>query len=257
MKLRLKCKNCDRYFVKLSYIDNQTNTFIRKCNWCSHTMDITIYDFENFKLNDLGLLYTGKILTPKPKNPATIITDEMKEMLKEFTELAKPICKEYGVAASFKPSWNSRLKTTAGYYRYGRQDLELSTCNFHEFGKETIYATFLHELAHHICYLKYDKPYNKTRLRRKYTGHKEPFKIICHAIGGSMNCRMAGEKYKSSSEKAKYCNSNIKPRNHTYTCPTCDIVSRFPKQKTADWLSSRACRTCKTVMTKFEYWYDN
>jgi predicted SprT family Zn-dependent metalloprotease len=125
------------------------------------------------------------------------------EILKKLTEEAEKILEnrkhlyhkigDKTVKRHIKIMWNNRFITTAGDVRLIESqhivDMRLSYKIYDHFGYDRIHRTFLHEMAHIL-----------DRLENGNRGHGDSFKKLCVELGGSMNRRQAGVRYKSTAE---------------------------------------------------------
>jgi len=132
---------------------------------------------------------------------------------------------------------SNRLKTTAGRIRYykrtnGHQKhysfrISLAFNNYKEFGFDSIKKTLIHELSHAISILKFDSP-----------GHTEIFKKICSENSGTMNSKIAGNKYKEFASN-DYCRTKYK---YQYTCQCGASFKRKNKVKKTQGMCCSRCR---------------
>lgn len=142
---------------------------------------------------------------------------------------------------------NSRLQTTAGrcrlkrvleesceYTIFGR--IELNPDYYKQFGFERTVGTFLHEIAHAV----------QAALTGR-TGHDRFFRSICHALGGTMNTKMAGAVYKDSGTK-EYIKTEWK---YLYVCPCGKGSKKYKRKPQRKMLFRLHCPECKLPMAHF------
>jgi len=116
------------------------------------------------------------------------------EFHNKLQKVAESISKTHKVPVP-EVYFNARLigRTAAMYRWWGPTDniqrsaIYMSLATYLEYGEESMTKHFLHELAHHLLIHLYG---DRT--------HGDRFKKTCVALGGSMNAKLAGEKYKEA-----------------------------------------------------------
>jgi predicted SprT family Zn-dependent metalloprotease len=111
--------------------------------------------------------------------------------------------------------------------------LSLAYNHYKQFGADHFIKVLLHELAHHIQYI-----------RSKKIEHDTEFKDICLALGGIMNEQLAQGKYRPCLSY-KFIDT---PNKYKYTCTGCGNI--FYTKRKMD--PKRICLKCGTSVSKFK-----
>jgi len=171
---------------------------------------------------------------------------EMEEITKESMKIHKWVPNDLFVMVS----WNPRLQTTAGTcrVRYSREaddtpfkwiaDIKLNPKYYKTFGYERTIKTFLHELAHAIQFAVEGK-----------SNHRRMFKVICKALGGSMNKRFGGQGYFKDAATDKYIRTDYK---FLYKCPCGEGQRKMKRRAQRKTLLRTYCKNCGTRMSSFD-----
>lgn len=155
--------------------------------------------------------------------------------LKAWKLEAAKICEKYSISPPKHIVWNRRLRTTAGQYRAGNKWIvELSTRYRQEYGWERSNGTFLHEMAHHIVWVKYGQ-----------RGHCHLWKMICKELGGTMNRKLAGYGFAESGTD-KYIKT---PWKYKYTCP---CGATYKRKRRIQIKAGLTCGKCRTSVRNFK-----
>lgn len=139
---------------------------------------------------------------------------------------------------------SSRLRSSNGYIEIRRHFLTkqlievtvvMSKALLNEFGWDSFEKTFRHEIAHLANEILYNN-----------TGHGESFKRLCQQFGGSMNRKMAGNRYSDCASKT-YVKPIIK---WIYTCGGCGLEKKMAKRMNnrKRGNSDYRCGKCRTTL---------
>lgn len=162
------------------------------------------------------------------------------------TILINAVC-DYEISSEYydriKISFNNRLRTTAGMFRYNvtafdefkESRIELNLKYLKEFGFENVKKTFAHEVAHLINLAKY-----------RECGHGWSFKKICKELGGHMNDYHAGQTFKECSTK-EFISSEYK-WNYKCDCGRNDF--NYRRRMGINKRNFSVCRKCSSKLTE-------
>lgn len=155
-----------------------------------------------------------------------------------LTRELKDLCGEYGIKPTPKLIFSRRLKTTAGCLRIQHAKglttaltIELNPAYLDEFGYGRIHRTFLHEVAHAICWVHYEDH-----------GHSKLFRKTCLALGGSLPLSQGGQ------EKAWL----KEPWRWQYDCPNCNAGFRRKRRFSLSQRRRYKCRNCGAKLEKWQ-----
>ena len=147
-----------------------------------------------------------------------------------LTQELNRLCGELGVNPIPKLIFSRRLKTTAGCLRIQHKKglttaltIELNPAYLEEFGYSRIYRTFLHEVAHAVCWVRY-----------KDHGHSKLFQKTCLDLGGSLSPSQGGREESWLSE----------PWRWQYDCPVCGMSFKRKRRFSLPKRRRYKCRNC-------------
>lgn len=244
--IRVKCNECKKFIAKYKSISLYPFRSKKTCPYCKHQNSFFVLcpPEDKHYIENVNIVFYpcyDNVFEKQKEVPTKSFDGSLtdNEYLASLRKLGHEICMKYNVSPMFTIRWNSRLTRVAGYIEYATGKIDLSYKNYQHFGQESMKGTFLHELAHHICYQLYGW---------KGRGHGENFKKICYDIGGTMNSKMAGEKYKKAA-----CNDFLppKPRKYTYECPCGEARVHRNRKMSEAAKEIRFCKSCETKMTYF------
>lgn len=160
----------------------------------------------------------------------------------KLIELVFNICEKYNVPIVDNLLVDGRLKSSNGIYSIITSDssdstIKLSKKIYSLYGYEETEKTLRHELAHHICWFKYNT-----------LDHGENFLKICIELKGALNEQLA-----EKCNHKELCTDNFSPIIYKwkYTCPNCNVEIKRQRKPSKKTILNYYCKHCGTPVTKW------